>query len=151
MLTVNELMTTTPIAILPDLPLREAAELMAAENCRHLPVVDEEGGLIGIITDRDVRQARHTAVFATALTESCMTGNPITITPDTPAHKAAELLALHKISALPVVDQGQLVGIITVTDFLAQFSATESASQLAEREAKEQFQAQYSGWNLVKG
>jgi CBS domain-containing protein len=152
MLTVNELMTTNPITILPELPLNEAAELMTAENCRHLPVVDGERGLIGIITDRDVRQARHTAVFATALTESCMTPNPITVTPDTPAQQAAELLGLHKISALPVMDQGQLVGIITVTDFLTQFAASELASQqLEDAAAKDIFQAKYSGWDLVNG
>ncbi|MBK8434184.1 MAG: CBS domain-containing protein [Chloroflexi bacterium] len=152
MFTVNDLMTTNPITILPELPLPEAADLMTAENCRHLPVVDEEGQLIGILTDRDVRQARHTAVFPTALAESCMTPNPITVTPETAAQHAAELLGLHKISALPVVDQGQLVGIITVSDFLTQFAATEvSANQVQSAANKELFQAQYSGWDLVKG
>ena len=48
MLTVNELMTTTPRTVYPDTPLREAADLMVAENCRHMPVVDETGTLTGI-------------------------------------------------------------------------------------------------------
>ena len=54
--------------------------------------------------------------------ESCMTANPITVSPDTPAYQAAEMLSMYKFGALPVVDEETLVGIITVTDFLDYFS-----------------------------
>lgn len=152
MLTVNELMTTTPQTVYPDTPLREAAALMVAENCRHMPVVDETGALTGILTERDVRTAQHTAVFDHALTESGMTRDPITVTPETSAQKAAELLNLHKISALPVVDQGQLVGIVTVFDFLRYFAGTEAAAnQIQSGSAKELLATLYTGWDLVNG
>jgi acetoin utilization protein AcuB len=96
--------------------------------------VDEEGKLVGIITDRDVRLAMNSpfvlherwqdeALLETATAESCMTPDPITVTPDTPAYRAAEMLSAYKFGALPVVEGGALVGIISVTDFLDQFAA----------------------------
>jgi CBS domain-containing protein len=51
-----------------------------------------------------------------------MTANPMTVTPDTPAYRAAKMLSLYKFGALPVVDDDLLVGIITVTDFLEHFA-----------------------------
>ena len=51
-----------------------------------------------------------------------MTTNPMTVTPDTPAHQAARMLSLYKFGSLPVIDQGELVGIVTVTDYLDYFS-----------------------------
>jgi len=52
-----------------------------------------------------------------------MTPNPMTVTPATPAYQAAKMLSLYKFGSLPVVDEGNLVGIITVTDYLDYFSA----------------------------
>ncbi len=54
--------------------------------------------------------------------ENCMTPDPMTVSPDTPAYHAANLLSIYKFGALPVVDNGTLVGIITVTDFLNYFA-----------------------------
>lgn len=52
-----------------------------------------------------------------------MTANPMTVSPDMPAYQAAHILSLYKFGALPVIDEGVLVGIITVTDFLDFFAA----------------------------
>lgn len=134
MLTVNDLMTEIPAAVTPDTPLRRVVELMKSEGCRQLPVL-EAGKLVGIITDRDVRlvmnspmvihDRRQDLELLEAVTaESCMTPNPLTVTPETPAYRAASLLSLYKFGALPVVDAETLVGIITVTDFLDYFAAT---------------------------
>ncbi|MGB0389547.1 MAG: CBS domain-containing protein, partial [Ardenticatenaceae bacterium] len=78
--------------------------------------------------NRDVRQALNSPLVNHILEQkefiddftagSCMTPNPRTVTPDTPAAKVAEMLALYKYGALPVVDERTLVGIITVTDML---------------------------------
>ena len=59
----------------------------------------------------------------TVTADSCMTAKPITVESNTPAYRAAEMLSAYKFGALPVVDQGMLVGIITVTDFLDRFAA----------------------------
>lgn len=128
MLTVSDLMTVNPKSVAPDTPLRHIIEIMKSEGCRHLPVL-QDGKLVGIVTDRDVRLVMNSPIvlhgrwqdeeLLTKVTaENFMTLNPITITPDTPAYRAAEMLSIYKFGGLPVVDNSQLVGIITVTDFL---------------------------------
>lgn len=134
MLTVNDLMTVDPITINPDTPLGRIIALMRKEGCRQLPVI-ENGKLIGLVTDRDVRLILNSplvlqehwqeeAFMDTMVAEGFMTLNPITVSPDTPAYKAAEMLSIYKFGALPVVEGETLVGIITVTDFLDHVSAT---------------------------
>lgn len=130
--TVNDLMTVEPVTVAPDTPLKEILTLMHEEGYRQLPVVDETGRLVGIITDRDLRLVMNsplilhetwqdTALLETATAESCMSRNPICVRPDTPAYRAADMLCTYKFGALPVLDDGRLVGIISVTDFLDQF------------------------------
>jgi acetoin utilization protein AcuB len=134
MLTVSDLMTVDPDAISPETPLRQVIDLMKTSCCRQLPVVDADGRLVGIITDRDVRLAMNSPIVLhgrwqdeelidTATASSCMTPGPVTVTPETPAYRAAEMLSAYKFGALPVVKHGRLVGIITVTDFLDRFAA----------------------------
>lgn len=128
MLTVNDLMTVDPQTITPDTPLRRIIALMQKEGCRQLPVVDDDK-LVGLVTDRDVRLILKSSIVLQArlheddiaeimVAEALMTSNLITVTPDTPAYKAAEMLSIYKFGALPVVEGDALVGIITVTDFL---------------------------------
>ena len=136
MLTVNELMTVNPFTVAPETSLRRIVEVMNLEGCRHLPVVDGET-LVGIITDRDVRLVLNSPLVLSAAwpddklldeigAEGIMTADPVTVTPETTAAKAAGLLSIYKFGALPVVadnDDGAklLVGIVTVTDFLTYF------------------------------
>ena len=61
-------------------------------------------------------------ILDTVTAEDCMTPDPLTITPQMPAYQAANVLSIYKFGALPVVDEGVLVGIITVTDFLNYFA-----------------------------
>ena len=134
MLTVQELMSAEPDTVRPDTPIRTVIQSMKVAGCRQLPVVDENGRLIGIVTDRDMRLAMNSPmimqsrwkdveIVETATAESCMTPNPITVTSDTPAYRAAEILSTFKFGALPVVDNNELVGIIKATDFLDRFKA----------------------------
>lgn len=133
MLTVRDLMSANPETISPDTLLRAVVEVMKVAGCRQLPVVDEHGRIIGIVTDRDVRLAMNSPMIMRsrwedeelvekATADSCMTPDPITINSDAPAYRAAEILSTYKFGALPVVDNGELVGIITVTDFLDRFT-----------------------------
>ncbi|MGB3716873.1 MAG: CBS domain-containing protein [Candidatus Promineifilaceae bacterium] len=133
MLTVRDLMSANPETISPDTLLRAVVEVMKVAGCRQLPVVDEHGRIIGIVTDRDVRLAMNSPMIMRsrwedeelvekATVDSCMTPDPITINSDAPAYRAAEILSTYKFGALPVVDNGELVGIITVTDFLDRFT-----------------------------
>ena len=131
MLTVNELMTDVPHTITVDTPLRHVIGLMKSGRYHHLPVL-EMGKLVGIITDRDVRlvmnspmvmheRAQEEQMLANVTAESCMTVDPITVTPQTAVSEAAAILRKYQFGGLPVVDDGDLVGIITVTDFLTYF------------------------------
>ncbi len=128
MVTVNDLMTVIPSSVAPDTPMRTVIGVMKTEGCRQLPVLDN-GKLVGIITDRDVRLVMNSPVVLhgrwqdeelldTVTAESCMTPNPITVEPNMPAYRAAEMLSIYKFGGLPVLENGTLIGIITVTDFL---------------------------------
>ena len=128
MITVNDLMTVIPNSVTPDTTLRNIIGVMKTEGCRQLPVLDN-GKLVGIITDRDVRLVMNSPavlhgrwqdeeLLDKVTAEGCMTADPITVTPETPAFRAAEMLSIYKFGALPVLENEALVGIITVTDFL---------------------------------
>lgn len=130
---VSDLMTLSPDTVDLETPIREVLMRMKEDGCRQLPVLDDDKRLVGIITDRDVRLAMNSPLILrerwqdetlldTVQAASCMTSDPITVTPDTPAYRAAEILSVYKFGALPVVDGDALVGIISVTDFLDQFA-----------------------------
>ncbi len=134
MLTVNDLMTAVPDTVTPSTPLRTVISIMKTRGYRQIPVLDN-GKLVGIVTDRDIRLIMNSPVvlhdrtqdeeLLTRVTaESCMTPNPVSVTPEMPAYRAAEMLSMYKFGALPVVESDTLVGIITTTDFLNYFSAS---------------------------
>ncbi|MCP4359210.1 MAG: CBS domain-containing protein [Chloroflexi bacterium] len=136
MLSVNDLMTVIPSSVTLDTTLRTIIGVMKSEGCRQLPVLNN-GKLAGIISDRDVRLVMNSPIVLHGrwqdeelldkiTAESCMTPNPVTVTPDTPIFRAAEILGIYKFGALPVVENDNLVGIITVTDIL-EFVANELA------------------------
>lgn len=126
---VREVMTGAVISVQPDTPVLEARHLMLDKRIRHLLITDPSGRLEGIITDRDIRlnlpsQATSLSVWEvnyllTRLTVgSVMTKSVVTIGPEAPVSAAAKLMLEHRIGALPVVEAGRLVGIITETDML---------------------------------
>jgi CBS domain-containing protein len=125
-------MTASPITVPPDTPVLDARHLMLERRIRHLPVTDEGGLLIGIVTDRDIRlnlpsQATSLSVWeinhllARLTVDKVMTQSVLTVGPDRGAKDAAQLMLDHTIGALPVVDGGRLVGIVTETDLLRAF------------------------------
>jgi acetoin utilization protein AcuB len=129
---VRELMTGALITARPDMPVLDARHLMVEKRIRHLVVTDERGELAGIITDRDIRlnlpsQATSLSVWEmnyllTRLTVGkVMTAAVITVGPDRDARDAAQLMLDHRIGALPVVDGGRPIGIVTETDLLRAF------------------------------
>jgi acetoin utilization protein AcuB len=143
---VREWMTTVLVTVRPDSPVAEAQHLMRHRRIRHLPVVDGER-LVGIITDRDVRTTLPSPATSLAagevrylldrlLVERVMTRAVITIGPDAPIADAVGLVLAHRIGALPVMERGRLIGIITETDLLRAFAATfEPGAPAPAREA----------------
>jgi acetoin utilization protein AcuB len=113
---VIERMTTTPVTITGGLTIAQALEVIERRNVHHLPVVNDRGALVGIITERDLLRAKGDEVV-----ENLMERRVITVTEYTPLENAARIMADHKIGSLPVVRDGKLVGIITQTDLFKVF------------------------------
>jgi acetoin utilization protein AcuB len=129
---MREKINRNPITIGPESSFYEARALIHDKGIRHLPVVDKNGRLLGIVTDRDIREAAPSDATLLSVQElhyllgklkvsSIMTPKEklITITPDTLIEEAVQLMHDHKIGCLPVVEAEKLYGIFTETDALA--------------------------------
>ncbi len=117
-MTVSDLMTTALITMKPKDTVASADVDMRLAAIRHIPVVDDRGKLVGILSNRDILRAVGGGSNATI--GDIMTKSVHTVTEDTPAAEAAEIMLEHKIGALPVVGDGnQLVGLVTESDFVA--------------------------------
>ncbi|MGA8058903.1 MAG: CBS domain-containing protein [Candidatus Binataceae bacterium] len=108
-------MSPSPTCVGPDDTLAAAKKLMDAGRFRRLPVVESEK-LIGIITERDLRQ--HWGYLDATKVNAAMTPDPLTVTPRDTAENAARLMLQHKIGGLPVIDNSELVGILSTSDLI---------------------------------
>jgi nucleotide-binding universal stress UspA family protein len=115
---VGRWMTTSPVTATPKDSLAAVEAKMREGNFRTMPVVDD-GKLVGIVTDRDLRN--NTGYLDHTETRLAMSEALVTVTPTTPVVEAARLLLERKIGGLPVVEDGQLVGIVTTSDILEAF------------------------------
>lgn len=135
---VRSMMQTQVITATPTMALAELQRVMHANNIRHVPVVSGKR-LVGIMTDRDLREA--TPSPATTLTrgeiayhmettpiQTCMTRDVLWIGPDITMRRAAHLLVQRHIGCLPVVDHGTLVGVVTDSDCLRALLSTASCA-----------------------
>lgn len=121
---VYELMSYPVITINPEASLKAARTLMEMEGVRQLPVLSAENRLTGIISDRDLRDMTQAMEDDRAIVRGAMTAPVLTVRPDISAERAAHILKIEKIGALPVVENGELIGILTITDILDAFSAS---------------------------
>ncbi len=129
---VQERMTKQPVTATPEMPVADALALMRERKIRRLPVLDNAGRLVGIVSDRDLLQASPSSATSLSVWEityllskitikGVMTTKVITVTPDEPLENAARIMVDNKIGGLPVVENGALVGIITETDLFKVF------------------------------
>jgi acetoin utilization protein AcuB len=127
---VGDVMTKHPLVVDLDAPVRVAADLMRSKGIRHLPVVDADAHVLGIVTDRDLRHA----VFLPALAghaglaphrvkalrvRDVMTWSVVTTHAETELVQAALTMFQRRIGSLPVVEDRRLVGILTEHDVFA--------------------------------
>jgi len=116
-MTVRTWMTRDPQTIGTRELLEIAQEKMRGGHFRRVPVVDDSGALVGILSESDLRQ--HVGYLATTHVNAAMSEKVLTIGPDEPIESAAALMLERKIGGLPVVGKdGKLLGIVTVTDLL---------------------------------
>jgi acetoin utilization protein AcuB len=128
---ITNWMTSSPVCVSPDDTLEKAGALMAAGGFRQLPVVQDKK-LVGIITDRDLRP--HGGYFGSTRVDAAMTSCPLVVSPFDSAEVAARLLIKHKVGALPVVENGNVVGIISTSDLLkALLNIVQATQQIVDR------------------
>jgi acetoin utilization protein AcuB len=131
---VRDMMTKDVITAPPDMPVVEARQIMVQKRIRHLLIADN-GKLVGIITDRDIRLNLPSPATSLSVWEvnyllarltvgSVMSGGVISVGPERDVRDAARIMLDHKIGALPVVDGGDLIGILTETDIVRAFAGS---------------------------
>jgi len=116
---VKDIMTRDPSCCSPSANLREVAEMMVAEDCGEIPVCDDDGKPIGVVTDRDI-VCRIVAKGMNPLemeVEECMSAPVITAGPDTPVEDCARLMEQYQVRRLPVIDAGgKCIGMLAQAD-----------------------------------
>lgn len=127
--TVSELMVTNLVTLTESASLADAKKIMQDKNIRNLPILDEQGQCIGMLTQREYLKHAFYLVsqFGTGMlskkeaqtpVSKAMNSDMLTIEKDTHLDTAAEFFVENKYGCLPVVDQGKLVGILTPIDFV---------------------------------
>ncbi|MEW7864823.1 CBS domain-containing protein [Aeromonas diversa] len=129
MITLSEIMTENPFTLGPENSLKQAVELMSQEKIRHIPIVNHEHQLLGLVTLSDVLASRESKLFVitqereaeftdSVRLDEIMTRNVAWVDPHAGIKEAALYLQRHKYGCLPVVERGKLVGIVTDSDFI---------------------------------
>jgi len=129
---VKERMTGHPITIHPDTSVGDALNFMRQNRVRRLPVLDKHGQLVGIVSEKDLLYASPSPATSLSVYEigyllskltvkEVMTRDIITVCADCPIEEAARTMVDNRIGGLPVMDDGNLVGIITETDLFKAF------------------------------
>lgn len=125
--TIAELMTREVVTLSPDQMLSDVVDLMRRGKIHHLPVM-QDSKVVGIVTDRDVKRAlpsvfsgnqeEYEQVLNNTRVEQVMTRDPFTVGPADPIKEVLKVMVDRKFGAIPIVDRGKLVGIVTDIDFL---------------------------------
>jgi acetoin utilization protein AcuB len=129
---VSERMSTRPVTITADTTMSEALRVMRQSRVRRLPVLDEEGTMVGIVSEKDLLYASPSSATSLSIYEmhdmltrlkvsELMTKEVITVSPDDLLEDAARIMVDNVIGGLPVLQGGKLVGIITQTDVFKVF------------------------------
>jgi acetoin utilization protein AcuB len=143
---VKQRMSHPVLTIQPETPIQEALKQMREEHIRRFPVLDKNARLVGIVSERDLLHAAPSDATSLSIweinyliskitVERVMTREVITVSEDTPIEEAARIMADQKIGGLPVLRNGDVVGIITETDlfktFLEMLGAREPGVRIA--------------------
>lgn len=129
---VFERMTKPVITVQKNLPIQDALNLMKREKIRRAPVVDKGGKLIGIVTETDLLHASPSDATSLSVWElnyllskitvdEVMTRDVLSVAPDTPVEAAARIMVDNSIGGMPVLREGEVVGMITETDLFKLF------------------------------
>jgi CBS-domain-containing membrane protein len=144
MLTARDIMTREVVTIRPEASVEELAKLLEERLIGGVPVLDQNGRLVGVVTQSDLVQRSRNLELPPALNildlhlflempshfkkrlerllgdqvKDVMTGDPITVAPDTPVNEIASLMTAKGVHTLPVLEEGKLVGIVGKLDLI---------------------------------
>lgn len=125
---IEEIMNLDVATLYPNQTLKEAVALLREKKIRHIAVINEERQVVGVITDRDIKQATPSTLLESTdqsildtPIEKIMTRNPITGHPLDFVEETATIFYDNRIGCLPIVSKGKLVGMITESDMLYKF------------------------------
>jgi CBS domain-containing protein len=126
---VQEVMTTSPACCGVDTPLKEAAKLMADHDCGEIPVVDDQGRPVGVVTDRDIAcRGMAQGKAADAPVSEVMSTPVVTVSPETSLDDCCKTLEENQIRRVPVVDEsGACCGMVSQADIARHASEHETA------------------------
>ena len=136
---VRDWMTVNVLSLGVNSSVLDAAEILREKNIRQFPVIDAQARLVGIVSDRDIRDAMPSKFIPgdaadgragglyTLTAGDVMTLDPVTVSPDAAVSEVADSLVKHKVGGLPVLEGGELVGIITQADVLRFLRAASGA------------------------
>jgi acetoin utilization protein AcuB len=130
---ISDLMTENPVTIQQDATLRAALEAMERVGCHHVPVLNQHGMLVGVISSHDCRQAlnlpsvvrrqwQENKLLDRLPVSAVMTLAPVVVQEDTSTEEAVHLMLDKHIGCLPVIRGKALVGIVTTSDILRTFA-----------------------------
>jgi len=128
MIKIEEMMTRHPHTLLRSHNLADAKSMMEALDIRHVPIVDANKHLLGVVSQRDVLAAQESSLQKIPENQSFTLNTPLyevmktgimTVSPQAGLKESALYMQKHKVGCLPVVEKGHLVGIITDSDFVA--------------------------------
>jgi len=125
---VREIMMGSPVTLKPEDTLDLANDVISLGRIRHIPVLSD-GRLVGLLSERDLigaaanqifglKQKSKSALLKSVLIKDIMKKKVVTVSPDTAIRDAAHIMATKKIGCVPVVSDGNLVGLLTTTDIL---------------------------------
>jgi CBS domain-containing protein len=128
---VSDVMTTEVESVQLSSTLEEAASIMKVENVGAVPVIDEDDDLVGILTDRDivVRCIAEGKNPAETNVEDVLSHELETIEPDVDVEEAAQLMAERQLRRLPVCEDGELVGMVSIGDLAVKTPAAQTSTK----------------------
>lgn len=146
-LTARELMTRNIKTVRRDSPVREVAQVMKDEDCGVVPIVDEQGRLVGLVTDRDLVIRAFTGAKTPDVVRvgDVMTDDVQAVTPDEDIHSIIEVMGRRQVRRVPVVDRDdRLLGLISMGDIANRADYDEEL-----QEALDRISARRSFWNRL--
>jgi predicted transcriptional regulator len=118
MLTAGSIMTTDLVIVRPDSSIEEAIEILLSQRISGLPVIDNDGRLVGVITEFALLAVTYDKRVKNHTVSQHMTREVITVDVNDPVSRIADLCIVHRVRRVPVMQDGRLIGVIARRDVL---------------------------------